>query len=156
MTTQLNIHEYSFAYVCLISPVKITNGEAQHFFPQERYANTRNLQLHKYGNGPFCQLKIPCNLSSPGVYLITFYEDIVYIGECQDLSSRFNAGYGNISPRNCFEGGQRTNCRINSLLLQATEENRQIKLWFYQTQNRKEVESKLIFRLRPTWNIQNR
>jgi hypothetical protein len=32
------------------------------------------------------------------------------------LSARFNAGYGNISPKNCFKGGQETNCRVNNLV----------------------------------------
>jgi hypothetical protein len=32
-----------------------------------------------------------------------------YVGECRDLVKRFNSGYGQISPRNCFVGGRRTN-----------------------------------------------
>ena len=29
---------------------------------------------------------------------------------------RYNNGYGRISPRNCFQGGQSTNCRVNNLI----------------------------------------
>ena len=29
---------------------------------------------------------------------------LTYIGECQDFAQRFNTGYGQISPKNCFKG----------------------------------------------------
>ena len=45
--------------------------------------------------------------------------DLRYVGECANLSARFNVGYGNISPKNCFSGGQETNCRLNNLLYEA-------------------------------------
>jgi hypothetical protein len=90
-----------------------------------------------------------------GVYAVTVDDGIVYVGECQNLSERFNArGYGTISPRNCFEDGQPTNCRINALILQGAKQGSRIELWFHQTTERKPVEAEIISRLRPPWNIQ--
>ena len=41
---------------------------------------------------------------------------IIYIGETAGLRQRFNMGYGNISPRNCYVGGQSTNCKMNKIV----------------------------------------
>lgn len=35
-----------------------------------------------------------------------------YIGETDNLEKQFRQGYGNISPRNCFKGGQSTNYKM--------------------------------------------
>lgn len=151
---EIEILGYSFKYVSNICPDKDPKGNILEFFPQNRYVNKKSLSLHKYGAGPFCKFRINKNLSIPAVYIIRAEEDIFYVGECQDLSSRFNAGYGNISPRNCFEGGQRTNCRINNLILLRVENGLKIELWFFQTRNRKQIEAELISRTQPLWNNQ--
>lgn len=75
-----------------------------------------------------------------------------YVGECANLSARFNAGYGNISPKNCFKGGQETNCRLNNLLYSAFVASLRISLWFFQTTDYKSVELALRGTLRLTWN----
>jgi hypothetical protein len=51
------------------------------------------------------------------------------VGECANLSARFNTGYGNISPKNCFKGVQETNCRLNNLLYSAIVVGQRISLW---------------------------
>lgn len=78
------------------------------------------------------------------------------MGECLDLSSRFNMGYGQISPRNCFVGGQSTNCKINRHVLESIESGKRVELWFFPTQNREAVESELISEFNPLWNDQGR
>jgi hypothetical protein len=75
-----------------------------------------------------------------------------YVGECANLSARFNAGYGNISPKNCFKGGQETNCRLNNLLYAALLAGKRMSLWFFRTANYKSVEAALRRALNPTWN----
>lgn len=65
---------------------------------------------------------------------------------------RFNMGYGHISPRNCYVGGQPTNCRINSLILETYKRGSHIELLFYETANRFNIESTLIKKLNPEWN----
>ena len=68
---------------------------------------------------------------------------------CQPDSTR---GYGNISPKNCFKGGQETNCRLNNLLCAALLASQRISLWFFQTRDYKTVELTLRGALRLTWN----
>lgn len=80
-----------------------------------------------------------------------------YVGETTDLEQRWGAtGYGQISPRNCFVGGQDTNCRINNLLLLETKTGGQFDLWFHPVDGDKNarlsVESLLMASLQPPWN----
>jgi hypothetical protein len=79
-------------------------------------------------------------------------EELRYVGECASLSARFNAGYGNISPRNCFKGGQETNCRLNNLIYMAATAGGHISLWFFQTADYESVEAFLRTTLDPAWN----
>ena len=74
------------------------------------------------------------------------------MGECEDLQTRFETGYGNISPRNCFIGGQSTNCKINHLIRGGARANAQIDLWFRPGLDRKRLEFDLIAEIRPAWN----
>jgi hypothetical protein len=76
----------------------------------------------------------------------------MYIGECVNLSSRYNAGYGQISPRNCFVGGQETNCRINNLIYGEATHSHKIELWFHQSDHYKSIEAELRKELNPAWN----
>src|SRR3989344_4229697 len=139
----LKIGEYRFHKICDIRPVQNGSGAVSEFLPQEQYINEQNLALNKYGVGPFCKFKIPNNHHTSGVYAIVVDGNIKYIGECQNLSSRYNMGYGNISPRNCFIGGQETNCRINNLILNATKSGALISLWFMESEDYKKVEMEL-------------
>jgi len=147
---------YSFRFVTEIEPDRDQAGEVKEFLPQGRYRNKRDLRLNKHGSGPFCRFRIPRNLPFEGVYAITVDGEIVYVGECQNLSERFNArGYGTISPRNCFEGGQPTNCRVNNCILRRAKQGRKVELWFHETSNRRLVETELIRKLEPPWNAQH-
>ena len=148
----LHIGGYHFRYVCSIEPEREPSGNVITFMPQSKYANTDNLPLNKYGRGPFCKFKIPRNIEYPGVYALVIENDLKYIGECAELSSRFNMGYGNISPRNCFIGGQETNCRINHLILIEILAGSKITLWFLNTTNYKFIEAELRACLLPRWN----
>jgi hypothetical protein len=151
------IVDYAFSFVTNIEPERDDRGSVREFLPQSRYQNRRGLDLHNYGRGPFCRFRIPRNLSLGGVYVVAVGGEIVYVGECQNLSERFNArGYGTISPRNCFKGGQATNCRINTLILQSARRGQTIELWFHQTSERRKVEAAIIRNRQPAWNIQLR
>ena len=120
--------------------------------PQSRYSNKNKLSLNRYGKGPFCKFTIPKDYKVGGVYAIIVNEELKYIGECVNLPSRFNTGYGNISPRNCFKGGQETNCRINNLILEITKKGKSISLWFLNTWDHKSVEGGLLMKDGPAWN----
>ena len=146
----------AFSYVGLIRPERDERSEVIAQFPQCRYRNTRNLSLHQYGYGPFCRFKVAQGWCRSGIYVLTNGDTTLYVGECRDLEERWGAGYGNISPRNCYEGGQQTNCRINNLIYQGTNTGGEFALWFHtiegDRQTRLEVESKLVDALKPFWN----
>ncbi len=153
---QRQFGKYNFDFIATIQPLT-ENGKIKLFMPQSRYNNKRNLQLNAYGNGPFCKFKIPRNHTTSGVYVLTVDNIPHYVGECENLSKRYNMGYGNISPKNCFKGGQSTNCRINNLVYRTTSSGSEIQLWFYTTHEYKSVESELIksLNVRGLWNRKN-
>jgi len=144
---------FRFARVCSIEPECGPDGRPREYLPQHGYRNARGLPLHRYGAGPFCSFSIPADLHVAGVYLLLVDDSACYVGECQNLSERFNSrGYGQIQPRNCYKGGQQTNCRLNRLILDAVKQGHRIDLWFHETPDRQAVERKLIAELAPPWN----
>ena len=147
-----NFGKYRFTYICAIQPERDKKGKIRQFTPQCLYMNRRRLPLHKYGKGPFCRFRIPKDFPIEGVYTLIVNGIVKYIGECINLSSRFNMGYGQISPRNCYYGGQHTNCRVNHLILETTKRSKSVGLWFFKTPKRKNIESELIADFHPFWN----
>jgi len=111
----MTIMDYTFARVCALEPDRDEAGRIRLFTPRMD-ARTRGLQLHRYGEGPFCRFRMPSRMQVEGVYLIVVNDQIAYVGRCDRFSARFNMGYGQISARNCYLGGQSTNCRINRLI----------------------------------------
>ena len=148
----MKVAGYDFQFVCDIKPQRNPDGTVKRFMPQSRYENSENLPLHKYGKGPFCKFGIQSQHELSGVYIFSLDGNIHYVGECERFSSRFNMGYGNISPRNCFEGGQQQNCRLNNLIYLAATAHRTVSLWFFQTADYKKVELELRRNRRPPWN----
>ena len=99
--------------------------------PQSRYAKAKQSSLHKYGDGPFCRFGVAKGCRKEGVYILSGGGNELYIGQCQNLEDRWGPrGYGTISPRNCFKGGQETNCRINNLILLTSKSGIELALWF--------------------------
>lgn len=92
----------------------------------------------------FCQFKLVSDniTNKSGVYIWVLNNKIIYIGEASNLKSRFNSGYGIISPRNIFTGGQSTNCKMNRVVLDHHQEK--IKIYFYETEEHKDLERKLL------------
>jgi len=144
--------DYEFEHVCDIDPLRDTDGALRQQIPQARYQNARSLPLNRHGAGPFCKFRIPSRFQASGVYVLTLDKELRYVGECANLSARFNSGYGNISPKNCFKGGQETNCRLNNLLYAALLAGQQVSLWFFRTADYKPVEATLRPTLNPAWN----
>jgi hypothetical protein len=154
-----NFGSYEFRQVGTIEPTRNSGGEIVEEIPHPRYLNAAGLQLNKYGAGPFCRFQVARRWRSPGVYIITAVDLVLYVGECEDLEARYGAnGYGGISPRNCFKGGQETNCRLNCLILGAAKQSVELCLWFLEVQGGKaervKVETLLITLLKPAWNRQ--
>ncbi|MEC5325467.1 GIY-YIG nuclease family protein [Aurantimonas sp. A3-2-R12] len=150
--SNMEIGGHIFRHICDIEPVRNADGSVQLFAPQDRYAKKDAYPLNRYGAGPFCKFRIPGKLNASGVYVFVIGDAVHYIGECTDLSRRLNMGYGNISPKNCYKGGQETNCRVNTLVCQAAMAGQAIDLWFLETADYKIIESTLRAANRTAWN----
>ena len=146
-----------------IQPMRDQQGRLLEERPASRYSNLKSLPLNKYGNGPFCRFRIQADklvLDSLGVYAIVEMPNaVLYIGRCtggtSTLGNRFNSGYGAIQPRNCFQGGQSTNCRINHNILEEYKNGKQLTLVFHRCNTGMEasaLEAELIQNLHPPWN----
>lgn len=143
--------DYSFEFVGYISPVLDNENKISEYYPQGDYTNEKGLSLNKFGAGAFCNFSIDTKWSGfSGVYAFYVDEELVYIGQCSDLVKRMNAGYGNISPRNCYEGGQSTNCKINRMVLNSAKSGKVIRLFFLKTQS---IEGELIKHYNPKHNV---
>jgi hypothetical protein len=76
-----------------------------------------------------------------------------YVGIAEDLSRRWGPiGYGHISPKSCYVGGQSTNCKINAFILRDASAGRLLSLYFANVPDRQSVERRLIDGLLPAWN----
>lgn len=112
-----------------------------------------SVRSNAYAAGPFCRFGLAAAPAAQGVYAIVINETVVYIGECIDLAQRFGGtGYGAISPRNCHDDGQSTNCKVNSRVLAAAKDNMAAIVWFFSTDEREDVEAQLLEELQPPWN----
>ena len=47
--------------------------------------------------------------------------------------SRSDAGYGSISPKNRYVGGQEPYCRLNNLIFTTVRDGADLFLWFFET-----------------------
>ena len=132
----------------------LTNGNVIEYAPQSQYNNTNGLPLNKNGSGSFCKFSIDAG-EWPGVYLWVVDDELIYIGETENLSQRFNRGYGIIAPRNCFKGGQSTNCKMNKVVLELSKLGKTIKLYFLYTNNNKQVELELLNAINTQYNVKD-
>lgn len=150
---EISVFQIRFQKVCEIEPDVDEDKKIKEYNPQSEYINCKNLPLHEFGDGSFCRFRIPsCWKGKAGVYLIYVDNTPKYVGECDDLEKRYNIGYGTISPRNCFLGGQTTNCRINKEILSNKKKGSKITLFFTETDRRFEMERDLISKTKPEWN----
>ena len=119
----------------------------------KRYLNF----LNPYGDRTYSVFTINDEsiFKKKGLYSFCSDTEIKYIGRCRtNYKDRINNGYGRIAPRNCYIGGQSTNCRINHLF---TKERDRIEFFVLPMEDITKIESlekKLIKELNPPWNIQ--
>ncbi len=145
--------EYKFVHAAAIQPDRGPDGALLEFRPQSRYDAADTTPLNRWGKGPFCRFDVEGLPPRPGVYAVTVGGILAYVGISTDLERRWGPrGYARISPRNCFVGGQSTNCKVNHLILQAARQERRVDLWMYETAAPKPIESRLIDELDPPWN----
>jgi hypothetical protein len=145
----------TFQRVGAINPERDASGSVRESMPQSRYAKADTTPLNPNGAGPFCRFSVAQGTHAPGVYVLTLDGAPVYAGKCENLARRWGGmGYGAISPKNCFVGGQSTNCKINNRILRHAQAGASLELWFYRTADTSPAERALIHDLRPRWNIQ--
>ena len=150
---EIEFRGYRFNKVFTLVLETDSGGSLLEFQPHHRYGKEGN--LNPYGTGPFCRFKIPSGYEGKeGVYLLVVDppDELVYIGKTEDLSKRFNHGYGNISPKNCYVGGQNTNCKVNNKILNVYGNGRRVVVFFHETDKHSAVERGLLNRGRPPWN----
>lgn len=144
---------YYFKFVENILPILDSDGNVKEFYPQESYKKKDTIPLNKYGIGAFCKFSVGDKYkNTSGVYALYIENELIYIGKCKDFALRFNSGYGNISPRNCYVGGQSTNCKINKVVLNRLKDNKHISIYFCKTDNYDEIEKELIEYYNPKYN----
>ena len=124
--------------------------------PAVRYSKRDLVPLNRYGAGPFGRFKVNGLKAVAALYALCASDEVLYIGETVNLGQRWSSsGYGRIQPRNCYVGGQQTNCRINALMLVAAESGRAMGLHYLVSPDdhaRLAAETRLIGLLRPSWN----
>ena len=147
--------EYEFQFVQVIQPVQNKDGSIREVTPQDRYEKRESSKLHKYGSGTYCYFSIDAAkwAGVSGVYTIYIENQLIYIGQAQNLAKRFNQEYGSISPRACYEHGQTTNCKINQVVLNAAKAGKQIELFFLTTPYYQKIEEELIRFYNPQYNV---
>jgi hypothetical protein len=114
--------------------------------------------LNPYGDQHFCKFKMEQTslAKCKGIYMYKCNEQIKYIGRVKgnfNFYQRINAGYANISPKNCYIDGQATNCHINAII---NKVQNQVAFYVMPLEDDEEIcllERKLIKENQPEWNI---
>jgi len=148
----LTVCGYLFRFVQELQPERDDSGNIKTFFPQRDY--TGDKPLHAFGDGAFCRFSVRAG-NIPGVYLWVLDGHILYIGETMNFQRRFNVGYGNIEPINCYIGGQTTNCKMNKLVLSLAQQEKYVKLYFHETKEHKRVELELLGKVQTPYNVKD-
>ena len=144
-----------FVWVARIQPEIRKDGAPWTDMPQKRYANAAQERLNRHGAGPFCRFDVDGLPDTFGIYAVTLNGRLTYVGIANNLKQRWGPqGYGLISPRNCYVGGQSTNCKINHAILQAVQQEQIVDLWIHEMEGPRALEKHLIHELDPPWNDQ--
>lgn len=160
----MELSGYEFGRVCEIAPDRTDAGVPRVAVPQPEYAKRDEKAVHDHGWGPFCAFGVPDEgTHRPGVYALAVEDEVVYVGETQDLYAKFANGYGTISPADCFEGGGGTNCRLNTAIFHAVRAGDRVSLHLHATDDfagsdeenralRRIIKADLVTALDPEWN----
>lgn len=153
-STIIDLCGYPFEFIQELTPAKNAVGKIKTFDPKNRYMKRKTTPLNRYGEGPFCRFSLNAGeyWGVAGVYALFDDESLLYIGLTQNFAQRFNQGYGIIAPKNCYVGGQSTNCKINSMVLSKYQNGNHIYLFFCETTDYKNVEAELIAAFSPPYN----
>ncbi len=144
---------YEFEYIQDLIPM-CQNGKLRVYNHLNSAYN--GYEKNEYGKNDFCDFWIEYPKGKSGVYIWVVENEIIYIGETEDLLSRFNTNYGHITPYNCTIKGQTTNCKMNNTVLELfRKHNKIVHLYFLPTPNNKEVEAILLANINTKYNSKN-
>ncbi|MBO4698497.1 hypothetical protein J5690_02670 [bacterium] len=157
---------FVFEFLDDIRPKRDQNGIIEYAPKDEYYNNRKDCPLNKHGRGPFCTFSIANAPAESGVYLWIIQdpvepitennENIIYIGETENFKKRFGgSNYGTISLRNCYKGGQSTNCKMNHRVWCESKKGNTISIYFYATPNHKAVEKILLSKIDTPYNVKD-
>lgn len=154
MPASVVIHGTEFTLVGELDPDRDSDGRPIEFMPQASYAKAATARLNPHGAGPFCRLRVAQGVRQSGVYAIVGDDVVLYVGIADDLAERWGPrGYGAIHPRNCYVGGQATNCKINATVLREAKAGHRLYLYFaLVAEMRRQVEARLLSALGPPLN----
>lgn len=125
---------YEFETVGRLDPDRTDDGVVAVDIPQREYGAHEESSVHPDGWGPFCRFELRSDRASrPGVYLVTVDDEAVYVGEASDLGEQFTDGYGDVAPADCFEGGDRRACRVNTEVFHAARAGRDVHVHLHST-----------------------
>ena len=154
-TGTLTLNGQTFRHAARIAPEAGPDGKPLADMPQQRYRGADSTALNPHGTGPFCRFSVAGLPAASGVYAVTLTQELVYVGIATDLERRWGpSGYGRIQPRNCFKGGQSTNCKVNHAILLAARQGLAVDLWTRLAEDPRPLERQLIAELAPPWNAQ--
>jgi len=122
--------------------------------PQKRYSRSAEKDLHPDGEGPFCEFNFRTSKyeETEGVFLFAIGDNVKYVGESSNIS-KYIYDIGNISPSVCYEGGQQTVCRINTKILHAARNGKEVTVWATKSSSSNELKEQLVKNCSPTWNL---
>ena len=146
----------TFRHAARISPEATPDGKPVEHMPQSRYRHADSTPLNLHGDGPFCRFSVAGLPAASGVYAVTVEGKLVYVGVAKkSLRERWGPrGPAHIHPKNCFKGGQSTNCKVNHAILLAARKELAIDLWTQLAEEPRPIERRLIAKLAPRWNAQ--
>ena len=154
-STELMLGGEYFGWFDYIEPETGSDGLPLECMPQARYVGAAQTRLNPHGQGPFCRFLVSGLPTTSGVYAVTVDRILKYVGIANDLRQRWGPqGYARIHPKNCYVGGQSTNCKVNNRILQAAKEGCKVELWIHETLEPRLLEERLIDELDPPWNVQ--
>ena len=148
----MQIGGYDFSLGSVIDLRRSPDGTPLLEYPHLRFDNVKNVELNKYGAGPFVTLILtPPPPKAQGVYaVVADSTQVMYIGQAANtIRQRWAMGAAKISPRNCFDGGQPTNCHLNTLVRRAVADGRSLELYVLTTPEYDSIERTLIATLQP-------
>ncbi len=143
-----------FEFILIPFKVEPTKDPRQNI--HENYNKKNEKKLLKYGEGPFCKFRIEGKYDKPGIYIFYSNNKIRYVGQTERSLEKRIYDYGQISPANCWDGGQGTDIKINYKICEEIKKGNEIKLYFCEQntseEKRIEGERKIIAELDPLWN----